>query len=296
LYVAVTRAKAKLNLIANLSVTEETLNPPKAGSLLSALWPALESTCVTHFQQYTVKTSNLEDKLSDVQQNKPEGQRLRRLVRSWQNPLMANNAITEADDATKQRPRLNRFDWENPHARHIGTAIHRLLYQLSQQQSLTHSQPFTQPYLRYLLLNLGVSADYLSNALTKLETAQRNILADAKGRWILAQHQAAQSEFGLSALIDGQYASLIIDRTFIENDIRWIIDYKTAEPHSETLNRFLDQEQQRYTEQLSHYAKAMHQFDNGRYAIRMGLYFPLIKGWREWSLEESLCQLHLTPN
>jgi len=57
------------------------------------------------------------------------------------------------------------------------------------------------------------------------------------------------------------------------------------------LEEFLDREQERYRKQLKQYAALMKMLDNrhfsflpfkGRIREGMGLYFPLLKGWREW--------------
>ena len=50
------------------------------------------------------------------------------------------------------------------------------------------------------------------------------------------------------------------------------------------LEAFLDREQERYRKQLEQYAKLMRGLDGRQ--IRMGLYFPLLKGWREWTTKE----------
>jgi hypothetical protein len=46
---------------------------------------------------------------------------------------------------------------------------------------------------------------------------------------------------------------------------------------------FLDREQERYRDQLDRYAALM-QAAEGQ-PVRRGLYFPLLKGWREWGDE-----------
>ena len=71
-----------------------------------------------------------------------------------------------------------------------------------------------------------------------------------------------------------------LDRTVIENGVRWIVDYKTGTHEGGDLEAFLDREQERYREQLEQYAALMRALD-GR-PVKLGLYFPLLKGWREW--------------
>ena len=73
----------------------------------------------------------------------------------------------------------------------------------------------------------------------------------------------------------------MIDRTFCDaNGIRWIIDYKTSSHEGSDSEEFLDREQVRYRYQLNQYAALMREIDHR--PIKLGLYFPLIGGWREW--------------
>ena len=65
-----------------------------------------------------------------------------------------------------------------------------------------------------------------------------------------------------------------------EEGIRWIIDYKASTHKGGRLDKFLDQEQERYREQLERYANVMVQM--GKHPVCLGLYFPLLNGWREW--------------
>jgi hypothetical protein len=53
------------------------------------------------------------------------------------------------------------------------------------------------------------------------------------------------------------------------------VDYKTGEHRGGSVDAFLDAERERYKAQLDEYAKAMQ-------GARPALYFPLLKGWREW--------------
>ena len=76
-------------------------------------------------------------------------------------------------------------------------------------------------------------------------------------------------------------ALIVIDRTFVDAaGTRWIIDYKTGVHAGGEVDAFLDQEQQRYFPQLTRYANILQTMENR--PIRLGLYFPLLGGWREW--------------
>jgi len=65
--------------------------------------------------------------------------------------------------------------------------------------------------------------------------------------------------------INDEIKTLIPDRTFIEDDVRWIIDYKTV--FDDELN--LETEAKTHTEQLKIYESL---FDNN-YPIKKAIYF-----------------------
>jgi hypothetical protein len=44
--------------------------------------------------------------------------------------------------------------------------------------------------------------------------------------------------------------------------------------------------QERYRKQLEQYAALMRALDKRE--IRLGLYFPLLKGWREWTINKEI--------
>ena len=65
-----------------------------------------------------------------------------------------------------------------------------------------------------------------------------------------------------------------------ENNVRRIVDYKIGSHEGGDLEEFLDREQGRYRKPLEQYAALMRMLDNR--PVKLGLYFPLLKGWREW--------------
>ena len=76
----------------------------------------------------------------------------------------------------------------------------------------------------------------------------------------------------------------VIDRTFVDTDgVRWIVDYKTASHEGAGESAFLDNELERYRARLERYARYFRATESR--PIRLGLYFPLMGGWREWQPE-----------
>jgi hypothetical protein len=107
-------------------------------------------------------------------------------------------------------------------------------------------------------------------------------LDDQRGRWILDRsHPEAASEYALTGVLHGEVVNVVIDRTFVDHDgTRWIIDFKTSMHEGGGIEEFLDRELERYRGQLERYAALL----GARVAgpIRLGLYFPLLRGWRDW--------------
>jgi hypothetical protein len=60
-------------------------------------------------------------------------------------------------------------------------------------------------------------------------------------------------------------------------DVRWIVDYKVTPHRGADVDGFLDSERERYRAQLERYAAALAVGPSA-----LGLYFPLLAGWREW--------------
>src|SRR5262249_39311196 len=105
-------------------------------------------------------------------------------------------------------------------------------------------------------------------------------LDDERGGWLLGARDAAESELRLTGVTDAGIANVIMDRTFVdEQGIRWIVDYKTSGHEGGDVQAFLDREQERYRPQLERYAALVKTRDAR--PVRLGLYFPLLKGWRE---------------
>jgi ATP-dependent exoDNAse (exonuclease V) beta subunit len=170
--------------------------------------------------------------------------------------------------------------------RHVGTLVHRLFERIALEGA--EAWPVARlrqvaPALRRNLQELGVVEHRLEDALARVLHAVEGTLADPRGRWILTAHEDARCEWALGGVMGGAPVSAVIDRSFIDQGVRWIIDYKTAEPAAgETLADFLARQQAHYRPQLEGYAALLAALDPDR-PVRLGLYFPLLGGWCEWS-------------
>jgi ATP-dependent exoDNAse (exonuclease V) beta subunit len=101
------------------------------------------------------------------------------------------------------------------------------------------------------------------------------MLKDTRGKWILGKHIDANCEQALS-YFDKHSQSIktsVIDRTFIDKDKRWIIDYKYAAPNiNESEQNFYQRQRETYSPQLNHYAQLYQKLETKK--VRCALYFP----------------------
>ena len=252
LYVATTRAKKSLHLFANATLDEQTIQLPPKGSFLSLLWVSAKP----HF---------LQTKIIDTQEDAiARTYNLRRFKLNYLKTQQKN--IMETSIIYTRPPKIT---LSNATPRYVGIIIHETLQHIADRGS-----PNTNQWpLR--LKQFGVPNNELNICLHTIQQAIDNIQKDLRGQWILSNnHQDAHSELPLSFFDGDQLKQIIIDRCFIDNGVRWIIDYKTGTPSPEELKQ--------YYEQLTLYSRAFQQWEN--YPIRLGLYFPLTCKWMEYKL------------
>ena len=127
------------------------------------------------------------------------------------------------------------------------------------------------------LKSQGLSPQMVREESKKGKIMLKNILSHHAGRWILESHKDARCEYSLTHTKNNIYQSRTIDRTFIdENNIRWIIDYKTGEHLGGDLELFFKNEKDRYRNQLNLYGMIFKQFGEER-PIKKALYYPMHK-------------------
>jgi ATP-dependent helicase/nuclease subunit A len=123
--------------------------------------------------------------------------------------------------------------------------------------------------------------DDIDRAIQKVLLAVNNTISDRRGQWLLdANHDQSSCELVIVHMqgnkIDLKLRDNIIDRSFITDGIRWIIDYKSSEPGPEqSTEDFLIQETKAYQPQLARYKACFEAL--GEANIKLALYFPLLK-------------------
>jgi len=295
LYVAATRARQRLHLLGNTNLVPDKdgvieAKEPAARTLLSKLWPVVQPDFVEAASR-ELSVATPAPAFADEKEIEGEGksvidQSLRRLVSGWTLPDTPPCVTWQPPkDKTPAQDQIE-FSWVGETARHVGSVVHRWLQRIAEDEMQGWNAPrieLLRDTFRQELVACGLNDGDSETAVVRVITALTHALSDARGQWLLGPQQDARNELRKTALMGGERMNLVIDRTFVDADgQRWIVDYKTSSHQGADVAGFLDREQERYRAQLERYAAVMRMLDER--PVKLGLYFPLLQGWREWGM------------
>jgi hypothetical protein len=241
-----------------------------------------------------VYTSGHGDVVKDTNEPAEVENHFRRHIATWKRPGPPKDVKWQQNEATVAEASDNdiEFEWATETIRHVGIVVHRCIQFMAEDQSNNNHAwdkekiRSKRAWFRQALKRQGVGDEEIHTASQQVEEALTNMIKDERGQWLLsAEHQQQRNEYALTGVYTDKVINIKIDRTFVDKDgTRWIIDYKTSRHEGEDVDAFLDQQQERYKEQLEKYGALMN--DYGEQSIRLGLYFPLLQGWREWEYKQ----------
>ncbi len=276
LYVATTRAIRHLHLLGHAKERSNGDLSAQSGSLLKKLWPVVQ------------ETFSSAERLDEIDKEPFSPSLLNRLPAAWTLPQPVSVAVpvtTRIATASSSDSAAVFSGWENPLHRHVGTLVHLQLEQLARHgidSWLNEDREGLQQRLKYSLSRYGVAAADLDSGVKRVVAMINTMVASQRGRWILENHPEAQCELPLTGVVDGQLIHAIIDRTFVAEGYRWVIDYKTSVPVAgESEGEFFNREADRYRGQLETYTRLL-SLRSAQFSIKSALYFPLIDGWYEF--------------
>ena len=233
LYVAATRAERKLHLVGFATQGKDEIKPA-ANTPLALLWPAVshyfEDTKLNTIE-YAVETEQIED---DIANFTPQLVRLKQL----QMP-----AILQSHDAksivttTSAQASLSTQSAAPNLAADTGSLAH-LYMELIAKNGLQHwpasrIDTCSQSML-FWLLQRGHAKNEVEKLIPQLITALKRTIASPEGPWILASRASLQTELSVITSNQNVTQEQRIDLTFIEDSVRWIIDYKLGLEVKET--------------------------------------------------------------
>ncbi len=321
LYVAATRARDELHLFARPACKQEkdgswTLREP-SDSLLATAWPALEPEIRQRFDEWKAMAVEPQTQPTVIKSIAAEGESnllvmpspikpptIRRLPADYRPPEAATERFFP--QPIMGVPGLASKTWDYQlYQRHeggllsraLGIAVHSLLEELarlrqtqeweSARASLQHLQPRIAAQIRASGIDRQQSSSVAAQALEIALDASRDSLA----QWILSPHAEAANEVRWASVIDNNLRTVQVDRVFRagsdpqseDDDVWWIIDYKTA--HADKLDPtvLLPQLRAIFAPQIETYAEVLRKLHGSDAQIRAGLYYPRMTSLDWWT-------------
>lgn len=278
LYVGCTRAVKRLHLLASLKANTKSgeVEKPAARTLLSCIWPQVE----THL--LPPPSSPVDAGTPSALESPPEQKHILRLPPQWRAPRPEGTALLAAYRGHEYDDEDNRPEPETRAARlarHTGTVLHNQLQRLTEAGIRQWSDTWADqqvPFWVMQLRALGWQGESLQAAISNIRLGLQRTLEDSDGQWLLdPSHEHSQCELALHHWSDKGARESVIDRTFVVDGVRWIIDYKSSTPAAgQNLEQFLAQEVDQYRGQLQRYCAAFQALGETR--IVAALYFPLL--------------------
>ena len=276
LYIALTRAKQQAFIFASLrSENSSNLKAPAKNSLLATIWSALQQ------DESLITYVNISSDIKNNTLQNTENMHIRRLTSGWDKP---NDLIEKSASPTFKTI-------ENTHEhlieKKVGELIHEALRLHVEKGAalLTSSQQTKyEEFWRRSLKTVCPDKQSIEAALQSIYDNLQSCMEHDKASWLFDKtHDASATELAISDYRRQWRKEHIIDRTFIENGIRWIIDYKSTR-HIDKLSKeqFLDQQEKLYRPQLERYAELFKTME--KHPIKTALFFTALPYWHEVEL------------
>ncbi len=266
LYVAVTRAKESLHLVGVATVADGQPKAPAAGSLLALLWEAGVG------ERFAAAGA------APPAPAAPPGVDAASFVPAVVRLPAAALPQPPASPPAAERPAPphgEKADPGEPAAADaaIGSLAHRCLEIIARDGLArwpAERVAGRENAFAAWLANQGLDAAGAATGARRVVRAVQGVLASPHGRWVLADRPGAAAELALSRCADGETTQHVVDRSFIEGDCRWIIDYKMGGGAVPDREAWLAERVAAYRPQLERYAGLF--ADEGR-PLRLALYF-----------------------
>ncbi len=162
----------------------------------------------------------------------------------------------------------------------VGTLVHRCLELIANDDLQAWTSQRIRglaPAYRRWLAQAGHAPGDAAHGADVAVAALCRTLGSPTGRWLLAQTDAAAAEQAWTSQTteNGETVAVnhVIDRTFIADECRWIIDYKTVTaPADSDIDSYLTAKTAEYRPQLMRYAGL---FGHEGRPLRLAIYYVL---------------------
>ena len=264
LYVAATRAERRLHLVGAIKPNGKGELKAPGNTFLELLWPSVGAAfeeAAQAPQPGLVETNNEAVFIP----------KLIRLPQPDEPDLLKGNAdattLWTHEGAEAEESQAGSL------AGDIGTLAH--LYMEMMAQSGTENwtpERFHSliPAMRHWLMQQGHHENEAEQGAGRVLAALETTLLSTDGQWILRRRDTAASEFAVASVSGKQIRQHAVDRTFVEDGTRWVIDYKSARLGESIAAEALAQQAERYRQQLERYAAL---FSGEGLPVRKGVFF-----------------------
>lgn len=300
LYVAATRAVRRLHLVAGVWAGKEgtpgdgaELAPPLAGTPLGRLWPTLSASKLSLgeedrsavVQNVWANASDFDtdvasDVASDLATFVPQLVRQKNLpVRMLKPDSSVLSALSPPLTPPNTTDTFAQETTTDALAAALGTLTHACLEQMAGQVDVWDEARLNglQPAAESWLASRGWAPAEASRGAARVVAMLRTAVTSEAGRWLLAAHENAAAELALSkvgatdtAESLGSMETRVVDRTFTDSGVRWIIDYKTADLGPQPSEAQFAAHAERFRAQLERYS---HLFKGENLPQQLGIFY-----------------------
>ncbi len=316
LYIAVTRAIKSAHLFGRVAIDESkggkgestevgsgtALRKPGSDSLLAKIWPQLEEQS-DHIE--LVSCSNSDSATTDTGDNLSSDKadtyrRFNEPIQLSEYELGVISAALQPVTASLAEPSQDQLSFSHDSisgerlASVMGTLVHEALELFTASQSddapgnrISILVGQLRTYWQTMLQRLDLESGEIEQKIAQMKATLETCVTDTESAWLFAMNnEQAQSELSLISTRHGHISEHKIDRTLVdESGTRWIVDYKTSQPHAgQTEDEFVTQQLQEYAPQLERYRKLFSAVEDR--PIRMALYLTALPRLVEWQSAE----------
>lgn len=123
----------------------------------------------------------------------------------------------------------NGLGLEPSEAQKIGDIVHAELHRRVECRDLSASDETRVTLWRNLLRSEGFETRAINQMIETIQDQIARTLDSDIGRWLLnPDHQASESEVARTLVVQGVPRNFVLDRSFVVDGIRYVIDYKTS--------------------------------------------------------------------
>lgn len=248
LYVAATRAIRKLHLVAAVKRNNDRITPVKQ-SLLELLWPSVGAEFLR------AEPIRLPEDTTSLAEFTPQ---LKRLAVAKIPATLATQQARKLNTTAFTQPAIPDEITVSTLAADKGTLAH-LYMQLISNSGVAHwpasRLEHCKPAMISWLLQQGHAQPLCVTTADDITSMLRTTLMSEDGQWVLKTRENEANELAIEMLNQQAIQKKVIDRTFVDEGTRWIIDYKSADLDKGLSASALQAIAEQYREQLEAYAQ-----------------------------------------